>query len=304
MHWLNYHHLLYFWTMAREGSVSKAAELLHLSQPTVSGQLRQLERSLGNKLYQRNGNSILLTEAGRVVFEYAEKIFTTGQELVRTLQVGGPGHRPHLAIGIPDFLSKSIVSRLLQPLFCLANSPLISCREGELDELLGDLALHRVDMVLSDSAVGSQFKISAASHHLGQSNVVWMAAPQLAGQLAGDFPQSLCGQPLIVPTTNTVLRQSIEQWLEQQSFAPHIVAEIEDSGLMETLGSRLGHLVPVPSVAIDEVRQRYGLEVVGTLADVTMQFFLIVGEKQHAEGTTKNMISAAQQWLTTPKDTP
>ncbi len=304
MNWLNYHHLLYFWTMAREGSVSRAAEILHLSQPTVSGQLRQLERSLGNKLYQRTGNSISLTEAGRVVFEYAEKIFTTGQELVRTLQVGGPSHRPHLAIGVPDFLSKSIVSRLLEPLFTLPSTPLINCREGELDELLGDLAVHRVDMVLSDSAVGSQFKISAASHHLGQSNVAWMASPLLANQLSTEFPQSLQGQPLIVPTTNTVLRQSIEQWLEQQSFAPNVVAEIEDSGLMESLASRLEFLVPVPTAAIDDVRQRYGLEVVGTMADVTMQFFLIVGEKQHAGVPTKSMISAAQAWLTTPKDTP
>lgn len=297
MNWLNYHHLLYFWTMAREGSVSRAAELLHLSQPTVSGQLRQLERSLGKKLYQRNGQSLELTEAGRVVFDYAERIFTTGQELVRALELGTSLHRPQITIGVPDFLSKSIVARLIEPLFALPDSPLIICREGELEELLGELAMHRVDMVLSDSAVGSQFKIPASSLPLGFSAVQWMAQPEMAAELAPGFPKSLDHQPLVLPTANTVLRRSIEQWLDHQEFTPHIVAEIEDSGLMKSLAARLGYIAPVPALAAQEALDRYQLTPIGTLEGVTVQYFLIVGDKQSTSDSVQAMVALAKDWF-------
>jgi LysR family transcriptional activator of nhaA len=297
MNWLNYHHLLYFWTMAREGSVSRAAELLHLSQPTVSGQLRQLERALGKKLYQRNGQSLELTEAGRVVFDYAERIFTTGQELVRALELGGSLHRRQITIGVPDFLSKSIVARLIEPLFTLPDSPLIICREGELEELLGELAMHRVDMVLSDSAVGSQFKIPASSLPLGFSTVQWMTQPAMATELALHFPKSLDHKPLVLPTANTVLRRSIEQWLDHQEFTPHIVAEIEDSGLMKSLAARLGYIAPVPAFAAQEALNRYQLTPIGTLEGVTVQYFLIVGDKQSTSDSVQAMVSLAKDWF-------
>ena len=161
MNWLNYHHLLYFWTVAKEGSISRAAASLHLSQPTISGQLRQLEKSVGSKLYERHGRSLRLTEVGQIVFEYSDEIFSTGRELMERLRGTQQGGSQTFTVGIPDFLPKQVAFRLLEPVFRMPQKVQLICQEGKLTDLLAELAMHRADLILSDSTVGSQVSVKA-----------------------------------------------------------------------------------------------------------------------------------------------
>lgn len=280
MDWLNYHHLLYFWTMAREGSVSRAAEKLHLSQPTISGQLRQLESAIGTKLYERVGRELRLTETGKLVFEYAEEIFSTGQELMQRLKGNQTSRSLPFVIGVPDFVPKLIAYRLIEPIFRMEQPVQLTCYEGKLSELLADLAMHRLDLVISDSAAGSQVSVKAYNHPLGECGVTWVATKPRADLLAANFPHSLQGQPLLLPTQNTLLRRSVEQWLESQDFEPTIVAEIEDSALLKILASQGIGIAPVADPVLSDVEGQYGLHSVGPLEGVSMQFVAISAERK------------------------
>ncbi len=297
MNWLNYHHLLYFWTMAREGSVSKAADKLHLSQPTVSGQLRQLETAVGTKLYERAGRELRLTETGKIVFEYAEEIFSTGQELMQRLKGKGTQQALPFVVGVPDFVPKLIAYRLIEPVFKLSEPVHLVCYEGKLTELLADLAMHRLDLVLSDSPAGSQVSVKAYNHALGECGVTWVATKETAELLRPGFPNSLESQPALLPTQNTLLRRSVEQWLEAQSFAPRIVAEVEDSALLKIMAAQGLGIAPVANSVLPDVQQQYGLYPVGEMEGVTMQFFAISVERKVTHPAVKAIAEEARQRL-------
>lgn len=280
MDWLNYHHLMYFWTMAREGSVSKAADKLHLSQPTISGQLRQLESAIGTKLYERVGRELRLTETGKIVFEYADEIFSTGHELMQRLKGNQTCRSLPFVIGVPDFVPKLIAYRLIEPIFRMEQPVQLTCYEGKLSELLADLAMHRLDLVISDSPAGSQVSVKAYNHPLGECGVSWVGTKARVDGLTGQFPQSLAGQPLLLPTQNTVLRRSVEQWLEKQDFEPTVVAEIEDSALLKILASQGIGIAPVADPVLSDVEGQYGLHPIGALEGVSMQFVAISAERK------------------------
>lgn len=280
MDWLNYHHLMYFWTMAREGSVSKAADKLHLSQPTISGQLRQLESAIGTKLYERVGRELRLTETGKIVFEYADEIFSTGHELMQRLKGNQTCRSLPFVIGVPDFVPKLIAYRLIEPIFRMEQPVQLTCYEGKLSELLADLAMHRLDLVISDSPAGSQVSVKAYNHPLGECGVSWVGTKARVDGLTGQFPQSLAGQPLLLPTQNTVLRRSVEQWLEKQDFEPTVVAEIEDSALLKILASQGIGIAPVADPVLSDVEGQYGLHPIGSLEGVSMQFVAISAERK------------------------
>ena len=280
MDWLNYHHLMYFWTMAREGSVSKAADKLHLSQPTISGQLRQLESAVGTKLYERVGRELRLTETGKLVFEYADEIFSTGQELMQRLKGNQTSRSLPFVIGVPDFVPKLIAYRLIEPIFRMEQPVQLTCYEGKLSELLADLAMHRLDLVISDSPAGSQVSVKAYNHPLGECGVSWVCTKERLEGLTGEFPMSLAGQPLLLPTQNTVLRRSVEQWLEKQDFEPTVVAEIEDSALLKILASQGIGIAPVADPVLSDVEGQYGLHQIGSLEGVSMQFVAISAERK------------------------
>lgn len=295
MHWLNYHHLLYFWMMAREGSVSRAAEKLHLSQPTISGQLRQLEKAVGTKLYERVGRELRLTDTGRLVFDYADEIFSTGQELMQRLRGGTGGRRLPFVIGIPDYLPKLVVYRLMKPVFELPEQPHVVCREGKVEDLLADLALHRIDVVLSDSQVGSQVGVKAFNHLLGQSGVSWAATTELCEKLRPGFPESIDSAPVLLPTQNTVLRRSIEQWFLDHDFAPQILAEIEDGALMKVFASEGLGVAPIINVVLEDARNQYGLHAIGEMDGVETQFFAISVERKVTHPALVAMVEAARE---------
>ena len=236
MDWINYHHVLYFWTVAREGSIARASEKLHLGQPAISSQLKQLERSFGVKLFQKNGRNLELTDIGRAVYRYADEIFSLGREMLDTVK-GRPTGKPiRFTVGIVDVMPKLIAKRLLEPALHLADPLRLICVEDSLERLLSALALHNVDLVLSETPVTGAMKVRAFNHLLGESTIGVYGIRQLARKYRKGFPKSLDGAPFLLPTSNTALRRALEQWFDREKIHPVIVGEFEDSALIKAFG--------------------------------------------------------------------
>ena len=280
MDWLNYHHLLYFWTVAREGTIARAGEKLHLGQPAISTQLRRLEKSLGHKLFQKSGRKLELTEQGRMVYRYADEIFTLGRELLDTAQgrpVGGP---LKLVVGIVEAMPKLIAKRLLEPALRLPENVRLICLEDSLERLLSELALHSVDIILSDAPVTSTMKVRAFNHILGESSVSILGTKELAKKYRRGFPGSLNGAPMLLPTRLSSLRRELDRWLDAKGIRPIIRAEFDDSALLKVFGQAGEGLFPAPTVIEAEVRQHYQVEVVGRIDSIREQFYAISGERK------------------------
>ncbi len=277
---LNYHHLLYFWTVAREGSIARACEPLHLSQPTISAQLRALEKALGVKLFDRRGRGLALTETGRLVYRYADEIFSVGRELLDTLKGRTVGLPLRLAVGIVDAMPKRVAYHLLEPALRLSVPVRLSCSEGKPEALLAELAMHNLELVLSDAPLGVGAKVRAFSHQLGECGVSIMGTPALGEAHGGPFPGSLDGAPMLLPTDNTTLRRSLDHWFDAQRLRPVVVGEFEDSALLKAFGQAGVGLFPVPSVIEEEVQRQYGVVVVGRLEAVRERFYAITAERR------------------------
>jgi LysR family transcriptional regulator, transcriptional activator of nhaA len=280
MAWLNYHHLLYFWTVAREGSVTKACVVLNLTQPAISAQIRTLERSLGEKLFEKRGRHLVLTETGRLVYRYADEIFTVGRELQETL-AGRPAGRPaRLAVGVIDAMPKLVAYRILEPALRGPDPVRLVLREDRLDQLLTDLAMHALDLVLTDTPIPPTARVKAFSHLIGECGVTIFAAPALADAHRRRFPALLDGARFLLPTDNTVLRQSLDQWFDAQGITPNVVAEIEDSAVLKVFGQEGMGLFAAPTAVEREVRRQYGVRVVGRIAEVRERFYAISAERR------------------------
>lgn len=280
MDWLNYHHLLYFWMVAREGSVTRACQRLHLAQPTVSAQLRQLEKRVGTRLFERRGRHLELTETGRLVLEYADEIFTLGRELQDVLS-GQPTERPlRFTVGVPDALPKLLTYRILEPALKLPDTIQLVCVEGKMEQLYAELAGHQLDLLIADSPAGPGVRVRAFSHLLGECTVSVFAAPALARKYRRDFPRSLDGAPLLLPTRNTLVRRSLDQWFDAQSIRPRIVGEIEDGALMKTFGMA-GLGLFMGSTAIEaEIGQQFKVRCLGRLESVKERYYAITPERR------------------------
>jgi LysR family transcriptional activator of nhaA len=299
MEWLNYHHLLYFWTVARHGSISRATEELYLAQPTISAQLRALEESLGEKLFARTGRNITLTEMGQVVFRYADEIFSLGRELTDTLKGRSVGRPVRFTVGIADVLPKLIAYRLLQPALQLSDPIRMVCHEDKPDRLLAELAVHGLDLVLSDAPIGPMVKVRAFNHLLGESSVTIFGPAKLASKYRRGFPRSLDGAPMLLPTDTTALRRALDQWCETQGIRPFIVGEFEDRALLKVFGQSGAGLFPAPSVIEAEVRRQYGVQIVGRLEEVRERFYAISVERKLKHPAVVAISEAAQQHLFT-----
>jgi LysR family transcriptional regulator, transcriptional activator of nhaA len=275
MEWLNYHHLLYFWTVGRIGSVSRASAELRLTQATVSAQLKSLEQSLGEKLFYKSGRHLILTDTGKVVFRYAEEIFSLGQELMGTLKGRPQGRLARVNVGVTEVMPKLVAYQLIEPALKLKDPYRIICREGTNSELLAALAVHDIDVMLSDGPVDPAVNVKAFNHLLGECGVILFGAPQLVGKYRAGFPRSLDGAPFLLPTSNTTARRLLDQWLESQNIRPTIVAEFEDSALLKVFGQRgLGFFV-APAVISAEVQRQYDVKIVGRLEGVTERYYAI-----------------------------
>jgi LysR family transcriptional activator of nhaA len=280
MEWLNYHHLLYFWTVATEGSVVGAAGKLRLTQPTISGQIRVLEDTLGEKLFQRQGRRLVLTDIGRVVYRYADEIFAIGRELLDTLNDRPTGRPYRLIVGVADVMPKTLVHRLLAPALQLPEGVQLTCREDKTDRLMAALAVHELDVVLADTPMAPGLSVKAFNHLLGESGVTLMAERKLAASLRRGFPRSLDRAPMLLPCEHTTLRRSIDQWLGAHELRPRIVGEFDDSALMKVFGQSGAGVVPAPTVVERDVAAQYELGVVGRVEGVRERFYAISVEKR------------------------
>ncbi len=298
MDWLNYHHLLYFWVVAKEGSVTRACEKLHLAQPTISGQLKKLEESVGQKLYERVGRGLVLTDAGRTAFRYADEIFSIGEELKEALK-GRATDRPlHLTVGVPDSLPKMIAYRLIEPAFRLEQKVHVECREGKLQDLLGELATHAIDVVLSDLQAASLVSVRAFNHFLGESGTTFYAAPKLAKSLASKaFPKCLDGTPMLLPSGAATLRRSIDHWFYSNDLRPDVVGDFEDTALMKVFAQAEHGVIPAPSVVEEEVCYQYGLEVIGKVPEILERFYAITVERRIKHPAVVALSEAARSEL-------
>lgn len=280
MSWLNYHHLFYFWTVVREGSVSAASRKLRLAQPTVSGQLKALEESLDVELFQRHGGKLTLTETGAHVYRYADEIFTLGRALQDSL-AGHPEVRtPKLVVGVAEVVPKLIALRILEPALRMKELRVV-CYEDREDRLLAELAVHALDLVLTDApATQSAPNIRAFSHLLGECGVTLFAQRALAEKLRRGFPRSLDGAPLLMPTDNTSLRRNLDEWFQEQRVRPLIRAEVQDSALLKAFGQAGLGVFPAPSAIETEVAHQYGVSVVGRVESIRERFYAATVERR------------------------
>lgn len=280
MAWLNYHHLLYFWTVARAGTIAAASRELHLSQPTISTQLKTLEDSLGQRLFQRQGRRLVLTDVGRTAFRFADEIFRLGRELQGAVTRGPAAQQVHFVVGVADVIPKLVAERLLEPAFDAVPDLQMECYEGPLSQLLGRLALHELDVVLSDQPASNDIKVRAFNHQLGESGTSFFAAPSLLSVLKKPFPQVLEGAPMLLPAVGTHLRVTLEQWLDAKAVHPKSVAEFDDSALLKVFGQRGRGVFAAPTIIESEVKRQFDVEVLGRTDEVRHTYYAISVERR------------------------
>lgn len=294
MDWLNYHHLLYFWTVAREGGVSKAAARLRLSQPTISAQIRALEESLGERLFTRQGRTLVLTDVGRTVYRYADEIFAAGREMMETLRGRPAGRALRLTVGVANAVPKLIVYRLLQPAWSGPEALHVTCREDNAEQLVAQLATHEFDIVIADRPAPPHGRVRVFNHLLGESATAFFAPPALASRLRRRFPASLGDVPMMLPTSNTPLRLALDDWFEGQRIRPHVIADFEDSALMKIFGRESGAVFPAPAAIARDVSRLYGVKLVGRTDDVRDRFYVISAERRLTHPRVLAITSAAR----------
>lgn len=295
MTWLNYHHLLYFWTVARHGSIARAAEELRLAHPTVSGQVHRLEEVLGEKLLERSGRALVLTEAGRLAFRYAEDIFSLGREFQDTLSGKSPGKPQRLVVGVADALPTSLVRRFLAPVFSLGSPVRLICRaDRSLEDFMADLVLHRVDVVLAGGPAGPGPGVRVFSHLLGACGTTFLGPPRLLRALKGRFPRSLDGAPFLLPGARSSVRRGLEQWFSEQGIQPRVVAELDDAALSKELARDGLGVFAVPSVIEKEVRDLYGARVLGRSRKLRQEFYALSVERKIRHPAVAAICAAAR----------
>jgi LysR family transcriptional activator of nhaA len=279
MEWLNYHHLYYFWIVAKEESISRASERLSLAPSTVSAQLTKLEEMLGGKLFRRAGRNLELTEMGRIVYRYAEEIFSLGREMVDTVR-GRPVSGPmRFIVGIVDALPKLVARKLLEPALKLPGQIHLICHEANEEQLLAELSVHAIDIVLTDSPIKSGLSVKAYSHLLGECATSFFATEHLAAKLKGDFPGSLDRMPMLLPTPMSALRRALDKWFDSLDIRPLVVGEFDDQALLKVFGQAGDGVFAAPSVIEKEVQHLHNVKLVGRSDSVREQFFAISVER-------------------------
>ena len=294
---LNFLHLFYFWMVVRHGSITAACDRLHLTQPTISTQIRKLEKSLGHELFSRAGRDLELTEVGKTVFEYAEDMFAVGREMLGALR-GVPSKRAlRLHIGVPMILPKLITYHLLEPILHFPQPLQIVCHEAPLDLLIADLMRHKYDVILSDAPIPPHKRVRTYSHPLGSSSVTICASRDLAGRLQRRFPQSIDGAPMLLPAANTELRRLIDRWLDDTGLSPRVIAEINDSALLQVFGHGGAGVFPVPTAVLSEVKRQFDVEAVGQLDDLQLHFYAITLQRKLTHPAVVAISAAAKDGL-------
>lgn len=297
MDWLNYHHLQYFWHVAREGSIAAACRKLNLTQPTISGQLRTLETQVGGKLYERQGRRIALTELGQTVFRYADEIFSVGDELMNVLSGRTTSGAAQVTIGVPDVLPKLITYRLIRPLLDRSDEFRVVVREGSLKYLLSLLATHELDVVFSDTPAGAFVSVKAFNHPLGESPIALFGSKKLVRKYRANIPESLRDLPLLMPSEGTTLRRSVDQWLSTLDVSVRIIGEFDDTALMKVFAEAGLGFVPAPSVISKDLDEKFRLHPLCPIPDAVESFFAISIERRLKHPAVAAISELARQRL-------
>ncbi len=299
MEWLNYHHLRYFWAVAKAGSLARAAAQLHVSQPSISEQVRELEEALGEKLFRREGRNNRLTDTGRIVADYAEEIFALGQELTSVVRHTPGARAVRFHVGLADSLPKLVTNEILKPVFDLPQVVHVTCREGKIDDLLVQLAAHRLDVALAEEPASTGTNFKTFTHFLGESGTAFCAHPALAKRLTRGFPATLNGAPALLPAENTVLRRELEKWFRAHAIRPRVLADFEDLALMKVMAAEGRGFIVVPEIALSEAVRCYGFQSVGLAPDCRLRFYAITADRRiHHPAThaiTKNARALMQR---------
>lgn len=277
---MNLKHLFYFWKVAKHGGVARAGEAIHLTPQTLSGQIKLLEESLGTPLFSREGRSLELTDAGRLALEYADEMFALGAELEQVIRHYPKGRPTEFKVGVSDALPKSLAYRLLRPAMNMPDPVRFVCREWRLDRLLVELAMHRIDLVISDTALPSSVDVRAYSHRLGESGLSFLARRSLAKQATQPFPQCLTELPLLVPSDDSASGRKLKEWLDQKRLRPNIVGEFDDSALMTAFGHEGCGVFTVPAVLEAEYVDNSDIVVLGRAPEVLIEYFALSVERK------------------------
>lgn len=279
MRTLNYNHLYYFWTVAREGTIARAAEVLHLTPQTISGQLGEFELRLETRLFTRHGRRLVLTDVGRMVYDYADNIFRLGNELTDVLQRGIQNTGQRLTVGLVDEVPRLIAYRVISPAFQFDNV-IVTCRTGKIDDLLADLSIHRLDILLSDTPLSTSLNIRAYNHLLGESGLSFFAAEHQVDDYRRDFPASLDSAPLLLPTMNSPMRRSLEQWFRKVGIRPVIRGEFEESTLQRFMGEAGIGIFAAPTVIKNEILSQNHVGCIGDVNTIKESYYLISSERR------------------------
>jgi LysR family transcriptional regulator, transcriptional activator of nhaA len=290
----NYRHLYYFWVVAKEGGMARAADRLGMAVQTVSAQVRALEQSLGYALFKPAGRGLALTEAGVVAMAHADQIFQLGEQLPAAVRDAATGQGLRLAVGISDALPKLVVRHLLQPALGDRGVRLL-CHEDEFDRLLGDLALHRLDAVLSDRAAPPNPNLRLYSHALGEAPLTWFAPTEMAQKTTRPFPASLADMPVLLPTGHSAVRQRLDHWFERQGLRPQVAGEFEDSALLAAFGRSGMGAFPASRWSREDLLKDPGLQLLGDSPELVEHFFLISAERRIQHPLVQRLLPAAQQ---------
>jgi LysR family transcriptional activator of nhaA len=294
---LNFKHLRYFWMVAKSGSITGASQRLHLTPQSISGQLSELQASLGIELFRRVGRGLELTEMGRRIFSYADEIFALSDELLKVALDQTVRKTLPFRVGIADSVPKSIAYRIVEPALRLAEPVRLVCREGRLAPLLAELAVHHLDLVIADRPMPTHLNVRGYSHFLGESDLTVFAAPDLARSLTGAFPALLERAPFLLPGEDVALRPDLIRWFEAQRLNPRIVGEFEDSALLKAFGQAGAGLFVAPTAIGDYVSRQYAVQAVGRIESVTEQLYAITTERRLLHPAIVAVVQATQREL-------
>lgn len=294
---LNYKQLFYFWSVAKAGSITRAAERLHLTPQTISGQLGEFERALGTDLFRRTGRRLELTTAGKLALSHADEIFQLGNELEQSLRSGAGGGEQSFRVGVADAIPKSIAYQLLAPALTLDEPVRLICFEDKLERLFAELAIHKLDLVISDRPLPSELGVKAYNHALGQCAIAFYAVPPLAKRYRANFPHSLDGAPFLLPGDQAALQVPLARWFEQHHIHPHVIAKFDDSALMKAFGKAGAGIFLAPEIMSDEIKTQYKAEIIGSTTEVLLSYYAISVERRLTHPAVVAISAAAKQTL-------
>lgn len=294
---INFKHLHYFWVVAKQGGIGKASEKLHITPQTISGQIQLLEEQFDKALFVKVGRNLKLTDTGRMVLSYADEIFSLGSELEQSVRTASTDRTQLLRVGIADSIPKSIAYRLLAPAMTLEDPVRLVCKENSLEDLLGALALHKLDLIIADGQIPTQLGVRGFNHFLGECGTSFMASPTLVDTFQTTFPECLAGAPFLIPSDQSLIQIQLLQWLEKHNIHPKITGEFDDRALMKTFGQAGVGVFIVPSAIAEEVAEQFKVEIIGNTEEIREQFYAISTDQRLSNPAIIAINDAAKDWL-------